>query len=128
MKTSFKKLTSVVLAVLMLVSVFAVSAYAADTNANSTGTTTVYFDPGEAATANPAWFAWTWDGVTDQWVTGVQDGNYIRFDGIVVKMVIVRMPTGSTAGNWDTCWNQSEDLTVSDNLAVFSSWNNQKFN
>ncbi|MBQ7505160.1 MAG: hypothetical protein IJT79_07580, partial [Ruminococcus sp.] len=128
MKTSFKKLTSVVLAVLMLLSVFAVSASAADTNASDTGANTVYFAPGEAATANPAWFAWTWDGVTDQWVTGVQDGDYIRFDGCGNKIVFVRMPSGSTSGNWKTCWNQSNDLTVSDNLATFSSWDNQKFN
>ena len=128
MKTSFKKLTSVVLAVLMLLSVFAVSVSAADTNTNSTGDNTVYFAPGEAATADPAWFAWTWDGVTDQWITGVQDGDYIRFDGCGNKIVFVRMPSGSTAGDWNTCWNQSEDLTISDNLATFSSWNNQKFN
>ena len=128
MRTSFKKLTSVFLAVLMLLSVFAVSASAADTNANSTGTNTVYFAPGDAGEADPAWFAWTWDGVTDQWVTGVQDGSYIRFDGCGNKIVFVRMPSGSTAGDWNTCWNQSEDLTVSDNLATFSSWNNQKFN
>ena len=128
MKTSFKKLTSIVLAVLMLLSVFAVSVSAADTSAESTGTNTVYFAPGEANTANPAWFAWTWDGVTDQWVTGVQDGSYIRFDGCGNKIVFVRMPSGSTAGDWSTCWNQSDDITVSDNLATFSSWNGQKFN
>ncbi len=123
-KTSFKKLTSVVLAALMLLSVFAVSVSAADTDAQPAGASTVYFDPGQAASDNPAWFAWTWGGVTDQWVTGVQDGSYIRFDGCGTNMVIVRMPAGSTSGNWDTKWNQSEDLTVSDNLATFSSWDN----
>ena len=128
MKTSFKKLTSIVLAVLMLLSVFAVSVSAADTSAESTGATSVYFDPGAADQDSPAWFAWTWDGVTDQWVTGVQDGSYIRFDGCGNKIVFVRMPSGSTAGNWDTCLNQSNDITVSDNLATFSSWDGKKFN
>ena len=125
-KTSFKKLTSVVLAVLMLLSVFAVSASAADTDAEPAGATTVYFDPGQAASDSPAWFAWTWNGVTDQWVTGVYDSSsgYIRFDGVGGNMVIVRMPAGSTAPSWDTKWNQSTDLTVSDNLATFSSWDN----
>ena len=79
MKTSFKKLTSIVLAVLMLLSVFAVSVSAADTDANSTGASTVYFAPGEADKDSPAWFAWTWGGVTDTWVTGVKDGEKISF-------------------------------------------------
>ncbi|MBQ7504431.1 MAG: starch-binding protein [Ruminococcus sp.] len=125
-KTSFKKLTSIVLAVLMLLSVFAVTSYAADTNAESTGGSTVYFDPGQAASDSPVWFAWTWGSVTDQWVTGdaSDSSGYVRFDGVGDNMVIVRMPAGSTSPSWDTKWNQSADLSVSDNLATFSSWDN----
>ena len=121
MRTS-RKLFALLLAVMFVVSCFT------SLGITASATSTVYFDPGAAAEGDPAWFAWTWDGVTDQWVTGVTDGNYIRFDGVGNKIVFVRMPSGSTAGDWGSCWNQSDDLTVSDNLATFSSWNNQKFN
>ena len=127
MKGVLKMRTSRKLFALLLAVMFAVSCFTS-LGITASAASTVYFDPGEASTGNPAWFAWTWDGVSDQWVTGVQDGNYIRFDGCGNKIVFVRMPEGSTAGDWNTCWNQSEDLTVSDNLATFSSWNNQKFN
>ncbi|MCH5299602.1 MAG: surface glycoprotein, partial [Ruminococcus sp.] len=43
MKTSFKKLTSVFLAVVMLFSVFAVTVSAADTGISSTGGGTIAF-------------------------------------------------------------------------------------
>ena len=123
-KTSFKKLTSVVLAALMLLSVFAVSVSAADTDVEPTGGSTVYFSPGESSTGDPAWFAWTWGGVADQWVSGNYDSDsgYIKFEGVGNTMTIVRMPTGSTAGDWNTKWDQSEDIAINDNLYVFKAW------
>ena len=100
-KTSFKKLTCLVLAVLMLLSVMAVSASAADISTASTGAgKTVYFDPGKAADGNPVWFAWTWGGgVSDSWSNGTQSGDYIVFNNIggatIVTLPLPQAPTAA---------------------------------
>ena len=121
-KTSFKKLTSIVLAVMMLLSAFVVTFYAADENSEPTGGSTVYFSPGESSSGNPAWFAWTWGEGAGKWTRGDQVGSYIRFDGVDTMMTIVRMPSGSESGNFDTKWDQSENITVKDNLYIFAAW------
>ena len=129
-KTSFKKLTSLVLAVLMLFSVMAVSASATDISTASTGSgKTVYFDPGKAADGNPVWFAWTWGGgVSDSWSQGSQSGNHIVFNNIGDKMILLRMPTGSTKGDWKSCWNRTGDIDVSSaNLLTFLDWSSNSY-
>ena len=94
----------------------------------SSATKTVWFDPGKASDGSPVWFAWTWDGVTDSWSKGTESGNYITFDNIGNKMIIVRMPKGSTKGDWDTCWNRTDTIDVSEsNLVTFKAWGSNNY-
>lgn len=91
----------------------------------------ITFDPGEAAVADPAWFAWVWnDGSEGTWITGSGSGTDITFPGAAAygNIVVVRMPTGSTSADWDTCWNQSEDIPITGTHLVFTGWNDKKFN
>ena len=127
-KTSFKKLTSVVLAVLMLLSVMVVSASAADIEEAATGASTIYFDPGAANADSPEWFAHTWTGSDYADVAGVADASgYIRFDNMKSEVIFVRMPAGSSALDWDKKWNQSVNVTITDNLYTFADWNGGTF-
>lgn len=105
MKTSLRKLTSVLLSLLMLFSVITVAGI------NVSAASTVYLDVTGASTGEEDYWAWIWD-------TGA-DGSFTRMtlDGegyYEVSMepgqnvVFVRMPAG-TPGDWDAKWNQSED-------------------
>ncbi|MBQ3418039.1 MAG: hypothetical protein IJH32_09450 [Ruminococcus sp.] len=91
------------------------------------------FVPGESSVADPAWFGWVWNnGSEGQWVAGNSDssGNVI-FPGAMAyeNITIVRMPTGSTQGDWNTFWNQSDDIAIQQGKTLyFKSWNNVKFN
>lgn len=90
----------------------------------------ITFVPGDAAQSDPAWFAWVWNtNSSGTWITGTASGSNVIFPGAgdYTDMVIVRMPTGSTAGDWDTKWNQSEDLKISGTTATFSDWNGGTF-
>ena len=128
MKTSFRKITSVVLAVLMLLSVFAVSASAADTNANTTGDGAVYLDAsgtdnGSAFNAKGAvFYAYTWTN-GEKWTSGTPEGNYIKFDGLSSgeNVIFVRCDPEKEAG-WAAKWNQTENLTVDNTLFTITSW------
>ncbi|MCR5652550.1 MAG: hypothetical protein K6F88_01990, partial [Ruminococcus sp.] len=128
MKTSFKKLTSVFLAVIMLLSVFAVSASAADTDANSTGDGAVYLDAsgsdnGSAFNSgNAVFYAYTWTN-GEKWTSGTPEGNYIKFDGLTSgeNVIFVRCDPNGSAG-WSSKWNQTEDLTVDNTLYTITSW------
>ena len=120
-----KKISALLIAVMLVISCFSgISATAADTSVSATGEKTVYFDPGESANGNPVWFAWTWGGgVSDSWSNGTQSGDYIVFNNIGDNMAILRMPTGSTSADWNSCWNRTGDIDVSSaNLVTFSSW------
>ena len=96
-------------------------------------TNDVVFEPGEAATGSPAWFAWVYNGSkADQWIQGTTDssGN-VTFTGAgdFGGMVIVRMPTGSTSGAWSGYWNRTGDITIqSGKTLYFTGWNNDYFN
>ena len=86
----------------------------------------VYFEPGDANVDSPAWFAWVWgNGESGKWIAGESDssGN-ITFPGAAnyTDMLVIRMPTGSTSGDWDTMWNQSEDITIQSGTLYFTGW------
>ena len=90
----------------------------------------ITFIPGDAAQADPAWFAWVWgNGESGTWITGTTSGSNVVFPnaGNYTNMVIVRMPTGSSSADWNTKWNQSDDLTISGSTCSFAGWNNDKF-
>lgn len=110
---------SLILAALMLLSVFAI----APVSAFAAGGKTVTFVPGEANEASPVWFAWTWTKDSEgDWVTGTKKGENVTFGGILENVVFVRMPAGSTEPDWDTAWNQTEDLTTDGNVFTFTEW------
>ncbi len=129
MKTSLKKLTSVFLAVLMLISVFSVvGVSAADTNTTVTGYSGSFtFHPGEASQDNPTWYVWTWNQAEGggEFVKGTGEGDSIRFDGVGDTVVFLRMESGATEANWDTCWNRTGDISVQGSDAYFAGWSGQ---
>ena len=128
MKTSLKKLTSVFLAVLMLISVFSVvGVSAADTNTTVTGYSGSFtFHPGEAAENNPTWYVWTWNQAEGggEFVKGTGEGDSIHFDGVGDTVVFLRMENGAEP-DWNACWNRTGDVKVQGSDAYFSKWSGQ---
>ena len=92
----------------------------------------VTFEPGDAGQADPAWFAWVWnEGSEGTWIQGTASGSNVIFAGAAEygNILVVRMPTGSTSADWDTCWNQSEDVTMQSGTLYFTGWGSgNKFN
>ena len=97
-----------------------------DDPGNQSGDNNIVFEPGEASVGDPAWFAWVWDDASQGvWIAGEVDGGNIIYPGAADydNIVIVRMPTGSTTGDWDTCWNQSDDTIVQAGKTLsFTGW------
>ena len=90
------------------------------------------FVPGASSEANPAWFGWVWNnGSEGTWITGTVDGSgNVIFPGAMAydNITIARMPTGSTQGDWNKYWNQSEDIVIQQGKTLyFTGWNNDKF-
>lgn len=105
MKTSFKKLTSVLLSLLMLFSLFTVAGISVS------AASTVYLDVSGASTGEEDYWAWIWDtGAEGSFVQMTLDseGYYEVPMEAGQNVVFVRMPAG-TAGSWDAKWNQSVD-------------------
>ena len=92
----------------------------------------VTFEPGAASEADPAWFAWVWnDGSEGTWIKGTASGSNVIFAGAAEygNILVVRMPNGSTSADWDTCWNQSEDVKMQSGTLYFTGWGSgKKFN
>ena len=92
----------------------------------------VTFEPGDAGQADPAWFAWVWnDNSEGTWIKGTASGSNIVFAGAAEygNILVVRMPNGSTSADWDTCWNQSEDVKMQSGTLYFTGWGSgNKFN
>ncbi|MBQ6152261.1 MAG: hypothetical protein IJJ15_00725 [Ruminococcus sp.] len=84
------------------------------------------FEPGEASVANPAWFGWFWNtGSEGQWIKGTEDssGNIIFANGMSFgNVTVVRMPSGSATADWNTMWNQSEDIAIQQGTLYFTGW------
>ena len=91
-----------------------------------TGDSDLLFIPGAASVYDPAWFAWAWStGPDGVWIKGVESGDNIVFPGAATysSILVVRMPTGSATADWNTMWNQSEDITVqAGKTLAFKSW------
>ena len=127
-KTSFKKLTGIVLAFMMLISVFAVSVSAFDTGANSAGSGAVYLDASGKdqnsgfSDYGAVFYAYTWEN-GENWISGTPEGNYIRFDGLSSGegVIFVRCDPNGSAG-WSSKWNQTANLTVDNTLFTLTSW------
>ncbi|MGN0488269.1 MAG: Ig-like domain-containing protein [Ruminococcus sp.] len=107
MKTSFKKLMSVLLSILMLASVISVVAV------NVSAASTVYVDVTGASTGEEDYWAWIWDtGSEGNWIQMTKDsqGYYEVSMEAGQNVVFVRMPAGVSA-DWDTKWNQTGDTS-----------------
>ncbi|MBQ5399442.1 MAG: fibronectin type III domain-containing protein [Ruminococcus sp.] len=126
MRTSFKKLTSIFLAVLMVLSAFSVmgiAASAAETDKVKTGgSVTVDVSQADDPENPSSWFAWTWnEGEEGHWVSGYGEGaDAVHFDDLGSMVKFVRMPWESQPDWNGTIWNQTGDLAVEgDHLRFF---------
>lgn len=133
MRTSFKKITSVFLAVLMLVSVVSVMGVsAAETDKSVTGSSTVVLDASFCDEGGYAeWYAWTWSGENEgHWVqasSGTSSSD-ITYEGIEENVIFARMNPAKSLPSWnndsdsDIVWNQTGNLTVDGGTFVIDSW------
>jgi hypothetical protein len=117
MKTSFKKLTAVFLAVLMVMSVFSVMAVsAADTGKTKTGGYTVVLDASNAGVDAVEWKAWTWaDGSEGHWAEAHGTNNSdITFDDLESNIIFAyfQWGTGTPDQSWSGKIAQSDNMTV----------------
>lgn len=96
------------------------------TSGPTPGSDDLTFIPGEASVADPSWFAWAWNtGSNGTWIKGNESGSNIIFPGAAAygNILVVRMPTGSATADWNTMWNQSEDIIVQPGKTLaFKSW------
>ena len=67
-------------------------------------------------------FAWVWgDGFNSQWVKA--NGSTLTVPSGVNGLILLRMPSGSSEANWDTCWNRTNDIVYqSGKTLTFDSW------
>ncbi len=103
-----KKLVGIVLAVLMLMTILPVAAFAADG-------TTVYFDVNSSWTEAGARFAvYYFNDEGNGWVDLVADGDLYKAEipAGFPSMIICRMNPASEANDWGNKWNQTANLTV----------------
>ena len=116
-KTSFKKLTSIVLAILMLLSTFVLGEIAANAN----GTSTVYLKPNANWNKDGARFAiYVFNSGSNAWASREADsvaGVYRASipSGSWSNIIFCRMNGSTTENNWDNKWNQTDDLTLTGN-------------
>ena len=87
---------------------------------------TINVSPGAWTSDNAVIFAWVWgNGISGQWVK-LTSNKFVVPNGIT-GLKLVRMPNGSTQGDWDTCWNDTGDITYqSGKTLTFSSWGSGK--
>ena len=74
----------------------------------------------------PTRFGWFWNtGSEGQWIKGTEDssGNIIFANGMSFgNVTVVRMPSGSATADWNTMWNQSEDIAIQQGTLYFTGW------
>ena len=71
---------------------------------------------------NAVIFAWVWgNGFDSRWIKA--NGDTLTVPTGVTGLILVRMPNGSATGNWDTCWNRTNDITYqSGKTLTFATW------
>ena len=119
-----RKLISVVLAMCMIMSCFALSgisasaATATDSTGAITGGQTVYLKPNSNWLQANARFAMYYFGSSNGWVdaTKVEDGIYSVAipAGSWSGIIFTRMNPATTENNWNNKWNQTNDITSQD--------------
>ena len=119
-----RKLISIVLAMCMIMSCFALSgisasaATATDSTGAITGGQTVYLKPNSNWLQANARFAMYYFGSSNGWVdaTKVEDGIYSVAipAGSWSGIIFTRMNPATTENNWNNKWNQTNDITSQD--------------
>ena len=110
-----KKLISIVLAVCMLFSIFAIAGVSVQAAEDDTTSTTVYLQPG-VWTQDGAWFAAYFfeNGKQDTTVkmTAVEGKYMAAVPTGYTNVIFVRMNPNYQSFDWEGKWNQTADLTV----------------
>ena len=111
-----KKLISIVLAVCMLFSIFAIAGVSVQAAEGDTTGTTVYLQPGVWSNEGSPWFAAYFfeDGKQETSVkmTPVEGKYMAAVPAGYTNVIFVRMDPNYQEFNWDGKWNQTADLTV----------------
>lgn len=118
-----KRIISIALALCLIISFAAITAYAADTDKAKTAGQTISVDVSNCDTpADPtSWYIWTWaDGQNGRLVDGHGEDAYnVYFDDCDSNVVIVRCPFGEKPNdNWSNVWNKSGDEKARGNHAT----------
>ncbi len=87
---------------------------------------TIYFDPGLWSDGNAWYSAWVFEGTNGiSWVKATQGVPYYTIDvpDNATGMVMVRFSPDVTAEDWNSKWDQTEDITISNgNLITMTDW------
>ena len=136
---STRRVLSLVLAMLMLFSMFTVAASAknievAETGVTMTGGEVLYLKPNSNWVQSSAWFAAYFFGSGNQWVkmeSCPRDSGYYKVtvpSGSWTNVIFCRMNPSATALSWDSKWDQSQDLTYDGTKSLWTvgsgQWNN----
>lgn len=134
------RVLSLVLAIMMLFSMFTVAASAksvevADTGATIPGGQVLYLKPNANWVKDGTWFAaYFWNGSGNTWgkmAECANDAGYYKLEvpaGSWDKVIFTRMNPAKTALSWDSKWDQTGDLTWDGTNNLFTvddgQWNN----
>ena len=131
---TWKRIVSILMAVLMLLSITPISTYMDVRSNAATNTKTIFLKANSSYwDQSGAWFAaWAW--VTNQggaWYIGTDsndDGVYaFTVPSDVNNIIFMRMASGATAPSWTQgdsgYWNKTGDLTISGNYYSITNWN-----
>ena len=103
------------------------------------GENTVYLDASACTTGEEAWYAWTWgEKNTGYWSDGTEDENgYLKFENICENVIFARMnPLSDGVPRWNeygeadetkAVWNQTDDLTIDDQLFIIEGWGSDEY-
>lgn len=87
---------------------------------------TIYFDPGLWSDGNAWYSAWVFEGTNGiSWVKATQGVPYYTIDvpDNATGMVMVRFSPDVTSEDWNSKWDQTEDITISNgNLITMTNW------
>ena len=132
MKTSFKKLTCLFLAILMIMSVAITGVSAATVDENPTAEAkTVYVDTSNIS-ADLAYFAWKWTGSSSgSWYTLTHNGTYYEVEvNIGESIIFAAFPAGTEmpSNDWSGKVGQTDNINDYDgsaNLCTLTAGGNQ---
>lgn len=128
MENKIKRFLSLTLVLVMLIAMFPANVPAVQA-AGETAPKVVYLMPGDAwKGANARFAAYFFDGSDNKWVNAVSvDGTYYVAQvpaGNYSKVIFCRMNPNGSGNNWDSVWNQTVDLAVSNGMCfkITSPW------